>query len=125
VRRSGIVSPPPSLAWSTRSSRFWPGHWSLLGGGCEPGEEPAEAIVRELDEEAGLHVEELRELFDVLDVHGSGHLITVFSTCWDGDERSLPLTEGVKLQFFPPHCLGALTMPPFIRDVIHRYLSPG
>jgi ADP-ribose pyrophosphatase YjhB (NUDIX family) len=26
----------------------WPGHWSALGGGCDPGEMPADAIVREL-----------------------------------------------------------------------------
>ncbi|MFJ2397374.1 NUDIX domain-containing protein [Streptomyces sp. NPDC087843] len=32
----------------------WPNHWSVLGGGCDPGEDPAYAIVRELDEEAGL-----------------------------------------------------------------------
>ncbi|MFG2227786.1 NUDIX domain-containing protein [Streptomyces sp. NPDC048644] len=101
----------------------WPAHWSLLGGGCDPGESPAAAIVRELDEEAGLAAGDLTELFEIRDEHGSGQVITFFSATWDGDERQLPLSEGVKLQFFAPEHLDILTIPPFIRDGIHRYLA--
>ncbi|MEY9839557.1 NUDIX domain-containing protein [Streptacidiphilus sp. EB103A] len=100
----------------------WPGHWSLLGGGCDPGEGTAEAITRELEEEAGLEVDCLRRLFETVDQDGSGQLITFFSAHWDGDEQALPLTEGVKLQFFAPDHLPALTIPPYIRDGIHRHL---
>ncbi|WP_282206104.1 NUDIX domain-containing protein [Kitasatospora fiedleri] len=106
----------------------WPDHWSLLGGGCDPGENPAETIVRELGEEAGLAVDGgLRELFESRDAHGSGQIITFFAAHWDGDETALPLTEGVTLQFFAPEHLAVLTIPPFIRDGIHRYLAalPG
>ncbi|WP_411084510.1 NUDIX domain-containing protein [Streptomyces sp. cmx-18-6] len=101
----------------------WPAHWSLLGGGCDPGESPAEAIVRELDEEAGLIPENLTELFEITDHRGSGQIITFFAAPWDGDETSLLLAEGVKLQFFPPDYLDILTIPPFIRDGIYRYLA--
>lgn len=101
----------------------WPAHWSLLGGGTDDGETSAEAIVRELDEEAGITVDRLEELFETRDVHGSGQLITFFAATWDGDEAALPLAEGVKLQFFAPEHLGFLTIPPFIRDGIHRYLA--
>ncbi|WP_332881018.1 NUDIX domain-containing protein [Streptomyces sp. NBC_00564] len=101
----------------------WPNHWSVLGGGCDPGEDPREAIVRELDEEAGLTARNLTELFEIRDQHGSGQLITFFAASWDGDETSLPLAEGVKLQFFAPEHLDILTIPPFIRDGIHRYLA--
>ncbi|MFI1783396.1 NUDIX domain-containing protein [Streptomyces rubiginosohelvolus] len=101
----------------------WPAYWSVLGGGCNPGEHPATAVVRELDEEAGLTVRNLTELFKIRDEHGSGQLITFFAADWDGDETSLPLSEGVKLQFFAPEHLDILTIPPFIRDGIHRYLA--
>lgn len=32
------------------------GQWSLIGGGIEPGEEPSEALLREVREETGAHV---------------------------------------------------------------------
>ncbi|MGW9173796.1 NUDIX domain-containing protein [Streptomyces decoyicus] len=101
----------------------WPAHWSLLGGGCDPGEDPATAIVRELDEEAGLAASNLTELFEITDHRGSGQIITFFSASWDGDESRLPLSEGVKVQFFAPEHLDILTIPPFIRDGINRHLA--
>ncbi|WP_328674879.1 NUDIX domain-containing protein [Streptomyces sp. NBC_00343] len=101
----------------------WPDHWSVLGGGCDPGEEPRETIVRELHEEAGLTLDGLTELFEIRDEHGSGQLITFFAASWNGDETALPLAEGVKLQFFAPEHLSILTIPPFIRNGIHRYLA--
>ncbi|MFE1369764.1 NUDIX domain-containing protein [Streptomyces anulatus] len=101
----------------------WPAHWSLLGGGCDPGEAPTTAIVRELYEEAGLTADSLTELFETRDEHGSGQIITFFAANWDGDETRLPLSEGVKLQFFAPEHLDILTIPPFIRAGINRYLA--
>ncbi|ATW50845.1 NUDIX domain-containing protein [Streptomyces peucetius] len=102
----------------------WPDHWSVLGGGCDPGEDPAAAIVRELDEEAGLtDIADFTELFEIRDEQGSGQVITFFAASWDGDETALPLAEGVKLQFFAPEHLDILTIPPFIRDGIDRYLA--
>ncbi|MFD3686490.1 NUDIX domain-containing protein [Nocardiopsis sp. NPDC058631] len=101
----------------------WPGHWSVLGGGCDPGEDPRTAIVRELREEAGLEVDDPTALFDVTDVHGSGQLLTVFLATWEGDAATLPLGEGVELRWFAPGDLARLTMPPFIRRALERYLA--
>ncbi|MDQ1031548.1 8-oxo-dGTP diphosphatase [Streptomyces umbrinus] len=100
----------------------WPGHWSLLGGATDAGEEPPGTIVRELQEEAGLAVETITELFDVRDEYGSGQVITFFGARWDGDETRLPLTEGVELRFFAPDHL-PMPMPPYIRLAIDRYLA--
>ncbi|MFJ9854512.1 NUDIX domain-containing protein [Streptomyces sp. NPDC101150] len=72
----------------------WPAHWSLLGGGCDPGESPAAAIVRELDEEVGQTVQNLAELCEIRDEHGSGQIISFHSATWNGDESTLPLSEG-------------------------------
>jgi 8-oxo-dGTP diphosphatase len=99
----------------------WPGYWSILGGGCDPGEDPTTAIIRELDEEAGLVAADLRALFEIMDTEGSGQLLSVFAGTWDGDEQRLPLTEGVKLQFFAPEDIDSLSVPPHIREVLTRY----
>ncbi|GAA1093339.1 NUDIX domain-containing protein [Nocardiopsis exhalans] len=101
----------------------WPGRWSALGGGCDPDESPRETIVRELDEEAGLAVDDLVELFEVPDPGGSSDVVTVFAATWNGDARELPLTEGVKLDWFHPDRLGSLSLPLFLREALRRYLG--
>ncbi|MFD0375688.1 NUDIX domain-containing protein [Streptomyces sp. NPDC127112] len=73
-----------------------------MGGGCDPGESPADAIVRELDEEAGLIPENLTELFEITDHRSLGRIITSFAAALDGDETGLFLAEGVKLHFSAP-----------------------
>jgi 8-oxo-dGTP diphosphatase len=99
----------------------WPGYWSVLGGGADGDETPVKAIVRELQEEAGLTAEGLSELFDVHDADGSGQMITFFAGTWDGDEKQLPLAEGVELRFFDPEDLEGLKIPPYINDGIRRW----
>ncbi|WP_171169104.1 NUDIX domain-containing protein [Streptomyces sp. I05A-00742] len=104
-----------------------PGAWSLLGGGREDGETPEAAIARELAEEAGLVLPGLRR-YAVLPARGPDGgtgLITVFLGHWEGDARALPLTEGVMLAWFPAPVLPRLTMSPWARAVIGRYLDGG
>jgi len=38
---------------------FYPGHWGLFGGGVESGEEPVNAIRREIKEELGIEIDDV------------------------------------------------------------------
>lgn len=54
---------------SGRTSR--PGTWALPGGGLDPGEDPDDAVVREVWEESGQHVR-LMAAIDVISAHWIG-----------------------------------------------------
>jgi 8-oxo-dGTP pyrophosphatase MutT (NUDIX family) len=55
----------------SRPDIWYPGHWGLFGGATEPGEEPRQALVRELREELELEVEKA-EFFARFDFDFSG-----------------------------------------------------
>jgi 8-oxo-dGTP diphosphatase len=101
----------------------WPGTWAMPAGGCEPGEAPRDTIVRELDEEAGLVIDDLEELGEIHDTWGQGRWITVYRGRYNGRPEDLRLTEGVKLQFFPAKQLDTLIMPPCITEALARALG--
>ncbi|MGW1072324.1 NUDIX domain-containing protein [Streptomyces sp. NPDC002537] len=102
-----------------------PGAWSLLGGGRDSDEEsPADAVARELEEEAGLVVPDLRPyaVVPVREPDGVDGRITVFVGHWDGDAGELALTEGVMLHWFPAAMLSRLVMAPWARAVIEQHV---
>lgn len=101
----------------------WPGTWAMPAGGCEPGEAPLDTIVRELDEEAGLVIDDLEELGEIHDTWGQGRWITVYRGRFNGKPEELRLTEGVKLQFFPTDQLDTLITPPCVMEAISRAFS--
>lgn len=101
-----------------------PGAWSLLGGGREPDDTSIEdTLRRELREEAGLEPDAL-EPFAVEQATGTDGLtvpIQIFTTQWNGDPASLPLTEGVMLAWIHPETMPRLRLSPSTLDLVHRH----
>ncbi|MFH8591220.1 NUDIX domain-containing protein [Streptomyces rimosus] len=98
----------------------WPGHWSFLGGQLEAGETPHEAITRELHEEAGLVLPDLRPLATVQQGNGRAD-IEVFTASWNGDAARIQVTEGIMLAWFHPRLLPRLHVPPWCVEAIHLH----
>ncbi|MCA6095855.1 NUDIX domain-containing protein [Streptomyces sp. SCA3-4] len=101
-----------------------PGTWSFLGGNRDSDHEtPEDAIARELKEEAGLVVPDLRR-YTVVSLHGPDGRpgeATVFQGHWDGDVSELALTEGVMLHWFPAAMVPRLVMAPWAASVIDQH----
>lgn len=88
------------------------GEWSLPSGICEPGEEPARTIAREVWEEAGIVVRPER----VLSVHGgvrveypngdvAEYVSTLFACRWLSGTPEPADDETLEVRFFPVDAL--------------------
>ena len=50
------------MARRSGDRKFYPGVWDIIGGHCEGGEAPADALVRELEEEIGVKAHVFEEI---------------------------------------------------------------
>jgi len=82
-----------------------PGRWTLPGGGIDHGEDPREALVREVHEETGLTIE-------------PGHLADVHSTHFTG-----PRADGLVEDYHGIHLIFRATITPESRDVVPRVVE--
>jgi ADP-ribose pyrophosphatase YjhB (NUDIX family) len=96
------------------------GHWSLPGGAVEPGEEPAQAVVREVFEETGLHVRPER----IVGVYGgptnritypNGDQVAIISTTFRcrviGGSLQIDGDESLELRYFDWRSLPETLLP--------------
>ena len=82
-----------------------PGRWTLPGGGIDHGEDPREALVREVHEETGLTIE-------------PGHLADVHSTHFTG-----PRADGLVEDYHGIHLIFRATITPESHDVEPRVVE--
>ncbi|GAB6096444.1 hypothetical protein JCM14469_26970 [Desulfatiferula olefinivorans] len=73
------------------------GMWDLPGGHVEDGESPDQCIVREMNEELGLDLDDV-SLFRIYDFED--RLEYVYVKAWDPDITTLKMTEGQGLRWF-------------------------
>ncbi|HWK44886.1 MAG TPA: NUDIX domain-containing protein [Stellaceae bacterium] len=88
-----------------------PGHWALFGGGLEPGESPATALVRELREELGFTATDYARLMESIHRMPSGRIVEMwfFTVRVRLDEIDrMVQTEGADKALFTPEEAAAL-----------------
>lgn len=95
----------------------WPGHWSILGGGLEAGESEREAVIREVQEEAGFTLADPALVTRVTDHHGSGQKLAVYAAEMP-DPVQMTLGEGQALRFVTSSERNTLQVPAYIRELL-------
>ena len=101
----------------------FPGMWSLFGGMIEKNEDPKEAMLREIEEELCIKVEEIGLLWDLTFYREDGERI--LHKIYEADITSLwgkhKLKEVQAVDSFSLDQLKFLHVPPFIKEVLARY----
>lgn len=101
-----------------------PGVWGLFGGSVEVGEEPRVALLREVEEELCIKLNDCHFLWSV-EHRDQFAATTVGYWLFEADITELwgqhRLTEGQCAQHFSFEELCDLTMPPLIRQALERH----
>jgi 8-oxo-dGTP diphosphatase len=89
------------------------GLWEFPGGKIEAGEEPEDAVIRELHEELGIAIakQDLAPLTFASHAYADFHLLMPVYLCrrWQG---AITAHEGQELLWVKPHTLHLFDMPP-------------
>ncbi len=96
--------------------------WTLPGGGVDPGEEPKEAVIREIQEETGLIVSADRLVGSYTPINRLTRFTQVFECTQLGGVLGASI-ETKSAQFFPLSQLPLFIPPPFrdwIKDATRR-----
>lgn len=108
---------------------FYPGVWDVPGGHCEPGETPARALVRELQEELGVTPTAWRRLATVggpAQEDGAPlvlHLYVV--TAWDGAPHNRQPAEHSEIGWFTVEEACRLPLAHSSYPALFRQIGPG
>jgi len=120
VVAAALIDPTGRVLLQKRApGRAMAGLWEFPGGKVEEGETPEAALVRELQEELGLHVDAagLAPACFASAPHGQSHLVLLLYLCraWTGEPRPLDATA---IQWLRPAEMRADEMPPADRPLI-------
>jgi len=102
------------LAKRSSGRSFYPGVWDVVGGHCEGGEAPGDALVREVQEEIGVKPRTFKEIAILPEPdpaeYGEAQYHIFLVTAWDGGEPRLMGSEHSELRWVSLECALALRL---------------
>jgi len=137
VALGAVIAPPtpsdrqaagPRVLIARRpAGRVYADYWELPGGKCEPGETPADCVVRELAEELALPVIPTEPLAVVEHVYDHAHVRLHPWLCTPHTAAPARPLDAAELRWVPPHTLGDYAFPeantPILDELIQRLSS--
>jgi 8-oxo-dGTP diphosphatase len=125
VAACALIDPDGRVLLAERpAGKSMAGLWEFPGGKIEPGERPEETLIRELEEELGIGVQEacLAPLTFASHRYDDFHLLMPLYVCrrWDG---TVTPQEGQRLQWVRPNRLREFPMPPADEPLISHLLN--
>jgi 8-oxo-dGTP diphosphatase len=125
VAACALIDPDGRVLLAERpAGKSMAGLWEFPGGKIEPGERPEETLIRELEEELGIAVQEacLAPLTFASHRYDDFHLLMPLYVCrrWDG---TVTPQEGQRLQWVRPNRLREFPMPPADEPLISHLLN--
>ncbi|MFF1907244.1 NUDIX domain-containing protein [Kitasatospora sp. NPDC058218] len=118
-----VTTPDGRLLMNLRDdidSIAWPGHWTPVGGWREGIETAFETAAREVTEETGVTVRDLRVVPGPRHEDVSHHTVVLHGTC-EGDDSALVLGEGQANRFVPIGEIDKLAGP--VPSYVSHYLQ--
>ena len=102
------------LARRSSERSFYPGVWDVVGGHCESGESPRDALVREVEEEIGVTPRTFQGIAVLSEPspreHGEARYHIFRVTAWAGGEPHLQGSEHSELRWVSLECARALPL---------------
>lgn len=102
----------------------WPGRWSMFGGGIKDDETPEETIRREVGEELGVIIKNLK-LFKIFSYEDNDRVgkMNVYIAPFIDKISDIILGEGAGFAFFAPHEIEDLHLIDHDDIIIKEYIA--
>lgn len=102
----------------------YPGHWCLFGGEIEGSETPEEAIIRELKEELGIDITDVKKIKESdYEFNNKKEKVYIFTALFDKDISEIRIGEGCGVALFTLEEIKELKLIPHVLDIIMEFLE--
>ncbi len=102
----------------------YPNHWSLIGGNVESYETPLEAMKREIKEELGININNLKYFgkikLPIDEFSGRKCLVFFYKTNTPIEIKEINLTEGQRIEYFKIDELRKIKMSKNLKDFLTK-----